>query len=160
MKRIRESSGTTVTETASAADVDRIVELLRSAAPGTIPLQAEEVRRRQHEFRVLRRGDEVVGVAALRTFDSGHTELGSVVVEPSCRGQGIGLRFLRGLLDDALREGRELFCYTFSPGFFERLGFRRGANLDLPDRPDRPLVLEGKPRLAMCLTAVSERRAS
>jgi amino-acid N-acetyltransferase len=76
-----------------------------------------------------------VACAALKVVWEDLAEVRSVAVKPSLRGRGIG----RMLVEAVKKEARELliprvFCLTYVPGFFRRLGFREVDKGSLPHK--------------------------
>lgn len=78
---------------------------------------------------------KLVGVANLIDYDDpnprvGRPWLAGLVVTPAWRGQGVGSRLVRAVLDDAYRLGeKEVFLGTDGPEFYERLGAARFTQL-------------------------------
>lgn len=78
--------------------------------------------------------------------------LGSVGVDPSCQGQGLGRAVIQPGLDAAARAGAPAFLETSDPGnvrFYEKLGFTITAEYDLPDDGPRTWSMTRSPHLGM-----------
>lgn len=75
------------------------------------------------------RGDEAVGLAAVRRFDERDAELKRMYVEPGARGLGLGERLAAAAIDEARRLGyRRLLLDTVDSmqpaiAIYRRLGF-------------------------------------
>jgi amino-acid N-acetyltransferase len=87
------------------------------------------------DFVVARRGDELVGLSALRICWIDLAEVRSLAVRRDCQRQGIG----RLLVERCLREARELglarvFALTYRPDFFQTLGFHEVEKSALPHK--------------------------
>ncbi|MEX1024406.1 MAG: GNAT family N-acetyltransferase [Planctomycetota bacterium] len=156
MRTLETPALTVAPEMARPEDVARIAQLLEHGAPETIVLSLEEIEERLDRFLVLRTpSGTVVAAAALHPIDENSTELRSVAVDPDWRGHGLGRRIVRYALACVVGADRELFCYTFRPGFFRSVGFHDTASSSLPERGDRPSELDGRPRRTMSATADS-----
>ena len=85
------------------------------------------------DYFVVRDGERVIACAALHVNWSDLAEIKSVAVAEDSQRQGIGDR----LIEACLKEARELgipsvFCFTYKPAFFERLGFSLIDKMELP----------------------------
>jgi N-acetylglutamate synthase-like GNAT family acetyltransferase len=67
---------------------------------------------------------QVVGIAQMKDLGGGVQEFGSLVVEPSVRGQGVGVALLHHLVDPAPRPVY-LVCGGHNVTYYQRFGFRR-----------------------------------
>lgn len=76
-------------------------------------------------FLVAENGGRVIGVGQVKPYRSGR-ELGSLVVLKPYRGQGVGGRIIRALIE---REQGELFlfCRDRLESYYARFGFRRAG---------------------------------
>jgi amino-acid N-acetyltransferase len=107
---------------------------LRGARPQDVPLiegilKAEmlpplRIREWLETFWVLERDGRVLGCAGIESYGEAIV-LRSVVVDPSLRGTGEGIRLIRHALNEARRRGaRRAYLFTGSAsGFFSRFGF-------------------------------------
>jgi amino-acid N-acetyltransferase len=76
----------------------------------------------------------VIGVAALHIFWEDVGEIRSVAVLPNFQRTGIGTRLVKKCIDEAASIGlRRVFALTTRLEFFERLGFQKVPNNDLPN---------------------------
>ncbi|MBN1560249.1 N-acetyltransferase [candidate division KSB1 bacterium] len=86
-------------------------------------------------FAVVERDDKIVGCGSLAVIWNDIAEVRAVAVDADYRGQGIGRAIVEALLDDAKElEIPRLFCLTYQPGFFKKLGFKDLDKHDLPHK--------------------------
>jgi amino-acid N-acetyltransferase len=98
--------------------------------PRTELEMAENVR----DFMVATNGTSILGCGALHIYTPLSAEIRSLAVMPETKGTGIGRLIVEALEADARRHALQaLFAFTYSPGFFEKLGF------DEVDRGELPL---------------------
>lgn len=87
------------------------------------------------DFTVIELDDEVVGCCALHPCWEKLAELRSIAVQEEHGGKGLGERLIRKSLEDADALGiARIFCLTFIPDFFARLGFKKIEHNDLPQK--------------------------
>lgn len=81
-------------------------------------------------FLVAEDGGQIVGIGQIRRY-GGIEELGSLVVLPASRGQGIGGQLIGAL---EVRAGRPLYLFTrdLKQSYYERFGYRRISFADAP----------------------------
>jgi amino-acid N-acetyltransferase len=113
---------------ARAADL-RVIEQMLSAAQ--LPLEGAAAAF-ERGF-VAADDDRVVGAAALECYEDGAL-LRSVVVDPSARGQGLGMRLTMAGLEEArsLALPAVYLLTTTAEEFFLKLGFVRISRADVP----------------------------
>ena len=85
------------------------------------------------DYFVVREGERVIACAALHVSWSDLAEIKSVAVAEDSQRKGIGDQ----LIEACLREAKELglltiFCLTYQPSFFEKLGFSQVDKMELP----------------------------
>jgi len=85
------------------------------------------------DYFVVRQGERVIACAALHVSWSDLSEIKSLAVAEDSQEQGIGAQ----LVEACLREAKELgiptvFCLTYKPAFFEKLGFSQLDKMELP----------------------------
>lgn len=86
------------------------------------------------DFRVAEVEGRVGGVCGLNIIWSNLAEVYSLVVEPSCRGRGIGRRLVLDCVDEGRRLGiQKLMTLTYEVEFFKACGF------EITDRQQLPL---------------------
>lgn len=83
---------------------------------------------------VARRGDDIIGTAALELYADGAL-LRSVAVDPSAQGQGLGKELIDAALRLASVYGRDdvFLLTTTAEKFFPRFGFEVVARDDVPE---------------------------
>jgi len=94
------------------------------------------------DFKVLeiiggdcREPGELAGVAALHVCWDDLAEIRSLAVADEFQGRGIGGRLVRHCLEDVKILGiKRVFCLTYQPDFFEKLGF---INIDKDKLPHK-----------------------
>ncbi len=87
------------------------------------------------DYFVVRQGERVIACAALHVSWADLAEVKSVAVAEDSQGQRIGDQ----LVEACLKEARELgiptvFCLTYKPAFFEKLGFTQVEKAELPHK--------------------------
>jgi len=85
------------------------------------------------DYFVIRQGERVIACAALHVSWSDLSEIKSLAVAEDSQEQGIGAQ----LVEACLREAKELgiptvFCLTYKPAFFKKLGFSQLDKMELP----------------------------
>lgn len=87
------------------------------------------------DFFVIREGERVIACAALHISWSDLAEVKSVAVAEDCQRQGIGDQLIKACLKEARGLGLPtIFCLTYKPGFFEKLGFAQVDKMELPHK--------------------------
>ncbi len=87
------------------------------------------------DYFVIRDNSTVVGCAALHINWSDMAEIRSVAVAESHQKKRIGFQLVKACLKDAMELGLPtVFCLTYKPGFFEKLGFTRIDKMELPQK--------------------------
>lgn len=122
-------------ERARIDDVERIHQLVNYFADRGEMLHRPlgEVYENLRDFQVARVGGEFAGCVALHVMWSDLAELKSLAVDPSCQLKGVGTALVRVVLDEARQIGlNRVFCLTYRPTFFERLGFVQADVMAFP----------------------------
>jgi amino-acid N-acetyltransferase len=87
------------------------------------------------DYFVVRDGEVLVGCAALHVNWSDLAELRSVAVAEDHQRAGVGSKVVRACLREATELGLPIvFCLTYKPGFFEKLGFSKVDKMELPQK--------------------------
>jgi amino-acid N-acetyltransferase len=87
------------------------------------------------DFFVIREGERVIACAALHISWSDLAEVKSAAVAEDCQRQGIGGQLIKACLKEARGLGLPtVFCLTYKPGFFEKLGFAQVDKMTLPHK--------------------------
>ena len=85
------------------------------------------------DYFVVRQGERVIACASLHVMWSDLAEIKSVAVAEGSQGQGIGDQLVKTCLKEAKELGMPtVFCLTYKPAFFERLGFSQLDKMELP----------------------------
>ena len=87
------------------------------------------------DYFVVREGERVIACAALHVNWADLAEIKSVAVAEDSQRKGVGDHLVKA----CLREARELgittvFCLTYKPPFFEKLGFSQVDKMELPQK--------------------------
>ncbi len=67
--------------------------------------------------------------------------LGPIVVDPACRGMGVGRAMMKAALDAAFNKGLNAVLLVGSKAYFEPFGFEDAAGITLPGPVDAKRVL-------------------
>ena len=87
------------------------------------------------DYFVVREGDEVIACVALHVMWEDLAEIKSLAVAESSQQQGIGNELVKACLDEAKELGLStIFCLTYKPRFFERVGFSQIDKMELPHK--------------------------
>jgi len=124
-------------EKARISDATQMHELINYFADkGEMLARAlSEIYENIRDYFVVRQGERVIACAALHVNWADLAEVKSVAVAEDTQGQGIGDQ----LIEACLKEARELgiptvFCLTYKPAFFEKLGFTQVEKAELPHK--------------------------
>jgi amino-acid N-acetyltransferase len=94
-----------------------------------------EIYENLRDFFVIRDGDRVIACAALHINWSDLAEIKSVAVSEDCQREGVGSRLIKACLKEARGLGLPtVFCLTYKPAFFEKLGFSQIDKMELPQK--------------------------
>ena len=87
------------------------------------------------DFFVVRKGNRIIGCAALHVMWSDLAEIKSVAVNEKMQRQGIGNKLVIACLSDAQELGiNTVFCLTYKPNFFEKFGLKEVEKMSLPQK--------------------------
>jgi len=120
---------------ARISDVPHMQELVNSfASKGQmLPRALSEMYENLRDYFVIRDGEKVIACAALHINWSDLAEIRSVAVSEEKQKQGVGSLLLEACLNEARSLGIvRLFCLTYKPDFFQKLGFRLVDKMELP----------------------------
>ena len=122
---------------AKPSDVPAIHHLVHFYAQkgDLLPRTLEELYQRVRDFHVFDHGEQIAGVCSLFMYGPDLAEIRSLAVQPEFEGKGIG----RAVTEACLSEARgilikRVFALTYTPVFFERLGFRIVKKIELPEK--------------------------
>lgn len=122
---------------ACVEDVDGIHALIDRASQVTtvLPRTRDSIAENLQGFIVAVEGGRIVGCGLLAIFTRELAEIKSLVVDETLRGQGVGGKVVRALVEQARRLGiRRVFALTDSVPFFVRQGFREVSKATLPHK--------------------------
>ena len=127
-----------------------------------LPRSRADVYENIRDFFILKDNDgRLIATAALHIVWEDLAEIRSLLVDKSLRGGGHGRKLAQACIDEARELGiQQVFALTYSPGFFEKLGFHQADKASLPHKiwadcihcphfPDCnevPVLLEVSPR--------------
>ena len=87
------------------------------------------------DYFVVREGEPVIACAALHVNWADLAEIKSVAVAEDSQLKGIGDRLVKACLQEARELGiGTVFCLTYKPAFFEKLGFSQIDKMGLPQK--------------------------
>jgi amino-acid N-acetyltransferase len=122
-------------ERAIISDVPQIHQLVNHFADkGEMLARAlSDIYENLRDFVVVRESDRVIGCASLHIYWSDLAEIRAVTVTEDSQKQGMGSRLIKACLREAKKLGiPTIFCLTYKPAFFEKIGFRPIDKLELP----------------------------
>lgn len=122
---------------AKVVDVPAIHKLIMRYADQhqMLPASLSKLYERVRDFFIYENPQGVMACAALHVVWEDLAEVRSVAVSPELKGRGIG----RALVEACKKEAKKLrikrvFCLTYTPEFFRRLGFRDVSKNELPHK--------------------------
>ncbi|HEX4227345.1 MAG TPA: N-acetyltransferase [Bryobacteraceae bacterium] len=120
---------------AAIRDIGNVLKLINSYAAEGIMLPRTEFEMSENirDFSVAYDGDILLGCGALHFYTPTTAEVRSLAVRPDLKQQGVG----RAIVEALEQEAREndlaaIFAFTYSPGFFRKLGFEQVERGELP----------------------------
>lgn len=117
-------------------DIPRTIGLINSYAAEGIMLPRTEFEMSENirDFQVAYDGEgDLLGCAALHFYSPTAAEVRSLAVQPSLKRGGIGRALVEALEVEAVENDLEtVFAFTYSPGFFGKLGFLEVERGELP----------------------------
>ena len=130
-------------EDAISADVRALLahhfDVMRSNSPisSCHVMEPEELVDAQATLFAARRGDDLLGVGAIREIAPGHAELKSMHTAEAARGQGVGQALVEHLLDHARANGitrvsletGNIDLYKPARALYARNGWARGSSV-------------------------------
>ena len=124
-------------EKAKISEVPRIHKLVNtfSGRGEMLARSLSEIYENIRDFVVVRKGKRIIGCAALHVMWSDLAEIKSVAVDEALQRQGFGSELVTALLKEAEELGiSTVFCLTYKPKFFERLGLKEVEKMTLPQK--------------------------
>ncbi|MDA0373844.1 MAG: N-acetyltransferase [Planctomycetota bacterium] len=122
---------------AKVSDAGRIMRLINELAVRQVMLPRSPASVIEHirDFVVAELDGEFVGCAALHVIWSDMGEIRSIAVHPDAQKGGIGRAMADRLIEVAVELGLpKIYCFTYVPGFFEKLGFEVVTHRELPHK--------------------------
>lgn len=122
-------------EKARISDVPQMHKLINYFADRgeMLPRALSEIYENLRDFFVVRDGDEVLACVALHVNWADLAEIKSLAVSAEKQDQGVGTLLAEACLADARALGiPTIFCLTYKPAFFEKLGFHEVEKMELP----------------------------
>ncbi len=124
-------------EKARVSDVVQMHELINYFAgkDKMLARSLSEIYENIRDYFVVREGEQVVACAALHVHWADLAEVKSLAVAEGSQAQGIGAQLVAACLNEAKGLGMPaVFCLTYRPGFFEKLGFSQVEKGELPHK--------------------------
>lgn len=120
---------------ATMRDIPNILKLINwYAAEGIMLARTEfEMSENIRDFSVAYDGNMLAGCGALHFYTPYSAEVRSLAVAPELKQHGIGRILVRALEHEARENNLEsVFAFTYSPGFFAKVGFQEVERGELP----------------------------
>lgn len=124
-------------EKARIADVPQMQQLINLfASKGEmLPRALSEIYENIRDFFVVREGEKVVACVALHVNWADLAEIRSLAVTEGKQNQKIGAQLVTACLEEAKELGiTTVFCLTYKPHFFQKLGFQQVDKAELPHK--------------------------
>ncbi len=122
-------------EKARVSDVLQMHKLINSFAEKgeMLARSLSEIYENIRDYFVVRQGERVIACGALHISWSDLAEIKSLAVADDSQQQGIGAQIVEACLKEANELGiPTVFCLTYKPAFFEKLGFSQEDKAELP----------------------------
>ncbi len=122
-------------EKARINDVIQIHQLIDYFADRDVMLarSLSEIYESIRDYFVIKEGERLIACVALHVSWSDLAEIKSLAVTESNQRGGIGAQLVKACLEEAEELGvPTVFCLTYRPGFFEKLGFSQVDKMELP----------------------------
>jgi amino-acid N-acetyltransferase len=122
---------------ASITDVPQIHKLINSFADRGEMLSRplSEIYEDIRDYFIIKEDERVIACAALHINWADLAEIRSVAVAEDYQRKGVGERLIKACLKDSKKLGiSTVFCLTYKPGFFEKLGFSIVDKMELPSK--------------------------
>ncbi len=122
-------------EKARINDVIQIHQLIGYFADKDVmlPRSLSEIYESIRDYFVIKEGERLIACVALHVSWSDLAEIKSLAVTEGNQREGIGAQLVKACLGEAEELGvPSVFCLTYRPGFFEKLGFSQVDKMELP----------------------------
>jgi amino-acid N-acetyltransferase len=124
-------------EKACIGDVSQMHQLINRFAERNEMLarSLSEIYENIRDYFVVREGDRIIACVALHVIWEDLAEIKSLVVAETSHKQGVGSQLVKACLEEAKALGLStVFCLTYKPAFFERVGFVQIDKVKLPQK--------------------------
>ena len=124
-------------EKATISDVPQMHQLINYFADKgeMLARSLSEIYENIRDYFIVRQGERVIACVALHISWSDLAEIKSVAVAEDSQEQGIGAQLVEACLNEARELGiPTVFCLTYKPAFFKKLGFSQLDKLELPHK--------------------------
>lgn len=124
-------------EKARISDVAQMHKLINHFArkDEMLPRSLSEIYENIRDYFVVRAGERLIACVALHVHWLDLAEIKSLAVTEESQEQGIGAQLVGACLNEAKELGiPAVFCLTYKPGFFEKLGFSQLDKMELPHK--------------------------
>jgi len=124
-------------EKARISDVTQMHQLINYFADKDEMLarSLSEIYENIRDYFVVRQDEQVIACGALHVMWSDLAEIKSLAVVEDKQRQGFGDQLVAVCLNEAKELGiPTVFCLTYKPAFFERLGFTQVDKMELPQK--------------------------
>ncbi|MBI4294868.1 MAG: N-acetyltransferase [Chloroflexi bacterium] len=113
-------------------DIHRLVNFFADRGE-MLPRALSEIYESIRDYLVVRDAGRLVGCVALHVSWADLAEIKALAVDAGYHNQGVGALLIEACLGEAEELGiPSLFCLTYKPVFFEKLGFRQVDKMELP----------------------------
>lgn len=122
---------------AKIGDAPKIQALIApfAARDEMLPRNLNEVYENLRDYLVCEDDGALLGCCALHVNTEELAEVKALAVHPDAQGRGVGGQLVGACVDEARNIGiPRVFCLTYRPGFFEKLGFRLVEKATLPHK--------------------------
>ncbi|BAF72176.1 N-acetyltransferase [Sulfurovum sp. NBC37-1] len=122
---------------ANLSDIPEMQSLVLSEVKDGVILNRseDEVATNIRSYVLAKEGEKLVGYTALHIHSRRLGEIRSLIVNEAYRGQRIGQKLVEFAVEEAkaLHVEEDVLVLTYTPGFFEKLGFREISKEAIPE---------------------------
>ncbi|AKF24763.1 acetyltransferase [Sulfurovum lithotrophicum] len=122
---------------ANLADIPAMQALVVSEVKEGVILNRseDEVATNIRSYVLAKEGEKLIGYTALHIHSRRVAEIRSLIVDAAYRGKRIGQKLVEFAVEEAkvLKVQEEVLVLTYTPGFFEKLGFREINKEAIPE---------------------------
>ncbi|MEM4267200.1 MAG: N-acetyltransferase [Candidatus Woesearchaeota archaeon] len=100
-----------------------------------LPRSLHDIFENLRDFYIVRKNGDVVGCCSLHIVWDDLAEVRSLAIDSKYQAKGIGTALVKKCLADAKKLGiQKVFCLTYVPLFFSKLGFKEVPKSELPQK--------------------------